>query len=146
VLERKPVNPKERILNSEVMPFLIINALLMTVLTIAAFKWFLPEGIEKARSAAFIMMAFTQLYNVLNMRSLRLSVFSIGIFSNRWVNLALVVSVIIQVMIIEVPFFERLFQFDPISFTEFTTLALLASTVLLVGEAYKAVVRNMRKR
>lgn len=146
VLDRKPVNPKERILNREVMPFLIINALLMTVLTLVSFKWFLPEGIEKARSAAFIMMAFTQLYNVLNMRSLRLSVFSIGIFSNRWINLALVVSIIIQVMIIEVPFFERLFQFDPISFAEFTILALIASSVLWMGEAYKAVLQYTRNR
>lgn len=56
------------------------------------------------------------------------------------------VSIIIQVMIIEVPFFERLFQFDPISFAEFTILALIASSVLWMGEAYKAVLQYTRNR
>jgi len=139
VLLRRPVDPKENILNREIVPFLIVNALLMTLLTVIVFKWFLPEGIEKARSAAFIMMAFSQLYNVLNMRSLTLSVFSIGIFSNRYINMALIASLIIQIVIIEVPFFERLFQFDPISPTEFTVIALMASLVLWAGEALKFV-------
>lgn len=146
VLKEKPVNPKEKILNKTVLPFLFINALLMTVLAISAFKWFLPEGLEKARSAAFIIMAFSQLFNVFNMRSLRLSVFKIGIFSNKYINIALLVSVLIQVMIIEVPFFERLFQFDPISFTEFIVLGILSSSVLWVGEAYKYMRYGVKKQ
>lgn len=138
-LQAKPVNPEERILTAEVLPFLMINAALMAVLALGAFNWFLPEGVQKARSAAFIIMAFSQLFNVFNMRALRLSAFSIGFFTNRWVNLALVVSVVLMVLIIEVPFFERLFHFDPVSFSEFTVLALLSSLVLVFGEAYKFV-------
>lgn len=145
VLKEKPVNPKENILNKSILPFLLINATLMTVLAIGAFKWFLPVSLEKARSAAFIIMAFSQLYNVFNMRALKRSVFSIGIFSNKWINLALIVSVIIQVLIIEVPFFERMFRFDPISFTEFLVLALLASSVLWFGELYKYLRYGLKK-
>ena len=137
VLDEKPVNPKEKILNKSVFPFLIINAILMTVLTLAAFKWFLPHSLEKARSAAFIIMGFSQLYNVYNMRSLKLSVFRIGFFTNKYINLAILVSVTIQVLIIELPFFERLFRFEAISFFEFFILALLASSVLWFGELYK---------
>lgn len=137
VLHEKPVNPKEKILNASVMPFILINAVLMTVLTLLAFNWFLPISVEKGRSAAFIIMAFCQLYNVFNMRSLKLSIFKIGMFTNKYVNIALVVSVLIQIAIIEIPFFEKLFRFDPISFTEFTVLAVLASSVLWFGEIYK---------
>ncbi|HMQ06089.1 MAG TPA: HAD-IC family P-type ATPase [Saprospiraceae bacterium] len=137
VLEEKPVNPKEKILNREVLPFLFINAVLMTLLTLLAFQWFLPHSLEKARSAAFIIMGFSQLYNVFNMRSLKLSVFRIGIFSNKFVNLAIFVSVVIQVLIIELPFFERLFRFEAINFTEFFVLGLMASSVLWFGELYK---------
>lgn len=141
VLSEKPVSPKEGILNKSIIPFLAINAVLMTILTLLSFKYFLPVSLEKGRSAAFIMMAFTQLFNLYNMRSLKLSVFNIGFFSNKYINLAMVVSLIIQVCIIEIPFFERLFKFDPISFTEFLVLGLISSSVLWVGELYKYLVR-----
>ncbi|MBK9151355.1 MAG: HAD-IC family P-type ATPase [Saprospiraceae bacterium] len=145
VLQQKPVSPKEGILNKEIIPFLFINAILMTVLTLTAFKYFLPISLEKARSAAFIMMAFTQLFNLFNMRSLKLSVFRIGMFSNKYINIALIVSLIIQICIIEIPFFEVLFKFDPISFSEFTILGMIASSVLWVGEIYKWIKYRMNK-
>jgi Ca2+-transporting ATPase len=145
VLQQKPVSPKEGILNKEIIPFLFINAILMTVLTLTAFKYFLPISLEKARSAAFIMMAFTQLFNLFNMRSLKLSVFRIGMFSNKYINIALIVSLIIQICIIEIPFFEVLFKFDPISFLEFTILGMIASSVLWVGEIYKWIKYRMNK-
>jgi Ca2+-transporting ATPase len=71
------------------------------------------------------------------MRSIHLSVFKIGLFSNKYVNIAIVISVLIQVAIIEIPFFEVLFRFDPISWVEFIILAGLASSVLWFGELYK---------
>ncbi len=136
-LEDKPISPKENILSWDILPFLLINALLMTGLTLLTFRYFLPESLEKARSGAFIIMAFSQLYNVFNMRSLRQSVFRLGIFSNKYVNLALFISIIIQVLLIELPFFERLFRFDPIRLSEFLVLAAMASSVLWFGEVYK---------
>ncbi|MFN4122778.1 MAG: cation-translocating P-type ATPase [Flavobacteriales bacterium] len=143
VLKEKPVKRNEAILNKEIVPFLLINAVVMTILTLAAFKYFLPESEEKARSAAFITMAFCQLYNIFNMRSIRQSMFTIGFFSNKYVNIALIVSIVIQVMIVEIPFFERLFKFDPISFTEFVSMAALASFVLIFGEILKFFKRRL---
>jgi P-type Ca2+ transporter type 2C len=145
VLKQKPVNPKEKILNKEILPFLLINALLMTLLALGAFHWFLPVSLEKGRSAAFLIMAMSQLFNVFNMRSLRLSVFTIGMFSNKYINIALVASLIMQLMIIEVPFFETLFQFDPISLTEFLVLTVLSSSILWMGELYKFVKYDVLK-
>jgi len=136
-LEQAPVNPKEKILNKSIIPFLLINAALMATLALGVFQYYLPAGIEKARTAAFVVMAFSQLFNVFNMRSLRHSAFTIGLFSNKWVNIGLIASVIIQVMIIDIPFFEDLFQFDPVSFTEFLVFAALASSILWMGELYK---------
>jgi Ca2+-transporting ATPase len=137
VLKEKPVNKNENILNKEIFPFLIINAVVMTTLTLSAFNYFLSDSLEKARSAAFLTMAFCQLFNIFNMRSLKHSIFTIGMFSNRYINIGLIVAVIIQVMIIEVPFFEELFQFKAVSFWEFMVLAAISSVVLIFGEIYK---------
>lgn len=145
ILKQKPINPKENILNKDILPFLLMNALVMTALALTAFQYYLPDGENKARSAAFIIMAFSQLYNIFNMRSLKLSVFSIGLFSNKYINIALVVSVVIQIMLVEVPFFEKLFQFDYIPPTEFLVLGLSSSLVLWFGELYKMYRRRFQR-
>jgi Ca2+-transporting ATPase len=136
-LEDKPVNPKEKILNKTVMPFLLINAFVMASLALTTFTWFLPENEFKARSAAFVVMVFSQLFNVFNMRSLKTSVFKIGFFTNRYINIALLVSVILTIVLIEIQFFQDLFGFQYLTPVEFVVLASMASMVLWIGELYK---------
>lgn len=136
-LKFKPIKRSENILNRSVFPFLLINALVMTVFSVGAFYWFLDDGIDKARTSAFIVMAFCQIFNVYNMRSLRHSIFEIGLFSNKYVNIGVAASVVIQILIIEIPFFEILFSFDFISATEFVVFIAIASSVLWSGELYK---------
>jgi len=136
-LSYPPVDPNENILNRSILPFLFINSIIMTALAITAFLHYLPEGLEKARTMVFITMAFSQLFNALNMRNLKGSTFKLGIFSNKWRNYALLVSVLIQVTIIEVPFFANLFKFDSISFNEFLLWIALSSLVFWITEVYK---------
>lgn len=146
VLGQKPLKRGENILTGEVVPFVLMTAVLMAVLAIIAFKFFLPQGVEKARTAAFVVMAFSQLYNAYNLRSLKRSIFRIGVFSNKWFNWAIVVSVIIQVSIIEIPFLQRLFHFKTLDFLEFLVLALAGSLILVAGEVFKYMRQNLAGR
>ena len=139
VLEEKPVNKKEKILNASVLPLILIMTVIMTTLSLIVYFHYLPEGIEKARTTVFIVMAFTQLFNLYNMRSLKKSVFNIGFFSNKYINIAILASILIQIIIIEVPFFELIFAFQPVSALEFIVLVAMASLVLWSGELYKLV-------
>jgi len=136
-LGRKPVDREEKILNKSILPFLVINSILMASMALFAFTYYLDEGLDKARTAAFIVMAFSQLFNVFNMRSLRSSIFKVGFFTNRYVNIALVVSVIVQIAIIEVPALAALFNFVSLPAHEFAGLALIPVLVLVFGEVYK---------
>ena len=136
-LQQKPIKRTENILTMKIIPFLIINAVVMTLMALLAFHWFLPESTEKARTSAFIVMAFCQIFNVYNMRSLRHSIFKIGFFSNKFINIGVSLSFIIQVLIIEIPFFELLFSFAPINPFEFISMIVMASSVLWFGELYK---------
>jgi P-type Ca2+ transporter type 2C len=141
-LQSKPVKPNESILNTSILPFLLMNALIMTILALGSFNFYYDgtlDTLPQARSAAFIVMAFCQLFNVFNMRSLTMSIFKIGLFSNKYINLGLFVSVCLQVMIIEVPFFERVFGFAPIPMADFVVMACLSSITLWAGECYKLV-------
>ena len=138
VLNEKPRNKKERILNKELIPFLILTAGLMVIGTIPLFMHFLPD-IEKARTVAFVSMSMFQLFNVFNMRSLKKSLFEIGIFSNKWVTAALIVSLAFMLGVIYLPWIQGVFQFVPLSLGEFGLISLIASSVFIVGEIYKKI-------
>lgn len=137
VLKEKPLKKDERILSISVLPFLLINVSVMCGLSLAAYFYYLPVGIEAARSAVFIIMSFTQLFNMYNMRSLKESVFTIGLFSNKYVTIAWISSALLTLMIIEVPFFSGLFNFQKLPYSEFLILVLLSISVLGIGEIYK---------
>jgi len=145
VLLEKPLSKKDQILNKGVFPFLIMQTLLMTTLSLLVYFHFLDESLEKARTAVFTTMAFCQLFNLLNLRSLRKSLFEIGPFSNKWINLALLISFTIQIIIIEIPFFVDLFHFIPLSALEFATMIGMSSVILWAGEIYKWIVRKIRR-
>jgi Ca2+-transporting ATPase len=146
VLGQKPLRRGESILTREVVPFVLMTAVLMAVMAILAFKWFLPQGVEKARTAAFVVMAFAQLYNAYNLRSIKRSIFRIGIFSNTWFNWAILASVIIQVAIIEIPFLQDLFHFKTLDLLEFLVLTLSGSLILVAGEVFKYMRQNAQNR
>jgi Ca2+-transporting ATPase len=138
VLKDKPIDRKENILTKEIVPFLLIMMTLMATLSVLTFKYYVhEEGIDKARTAVFVIMAFTQLFNSLNMRALRRSVFEIGLFSNKYLNLGIIVSIILILLIIETPGIQDIFSFDTVYLGEFLILFALSSLVLVAGEIYK---------
>jgi len=146
VMHNPPLKPQENILSGEAMPFLALMVLIMAASTLAVFYSFLPH-LEKARTAAFCTMAFTQLFNVLNMRSLRRSVFHIGLFSNRYILISLVASLVLMGVVLYLPFFQEVFHFSYLSPGELLAILALSSLVLWLGELYKrSIGRKLRKR
>ncbi len=135
--EQKPKNPKENILTRELLPFLLVTSITMVILTILSFKFFISYSIEKARTAAFVIMSLTQLFNSLNMRSLKKSLFKIKLFSNFYMTTFLVLSFLLLLILIYLPLAQSIFQFTTLTLMEFFILLILSSSVLWFGEIYK---------
>ena len=136
-LKEPPRDKKEEILSKEIIPFLILMTITMAVLTLSFFSYHLSASgsIDKARTAAFAVMAFSQLFNLLNMRSMRRSIFEIGLFSNRPIVYAFAVSVVLQFVAIYL--LDPIFHFEPLSLSEIGLIILSSSLVLWFGEIYK---------
>ena len=136
-LKEPPRDKKEGILSKEIIPFLILMTITMAVLTLSFFSYHLSASgsIDKARTAAFAVMAFSQLFNLLNMRSMRRSIFEIGLFSNRPIVYAFAVSVVLQFVAIYL--LDPIFHFEPLSLSEIGLIILSSSLVLWFGEIYK---------
>jgi len=139
VLQHPPKDKKEKILNKDLIPFLLLAAGLMVLGTIPLFKYFLPQGLEKAQTVAFVSMSMFQLFNVLNMRSLKYSLFKVGIFSNKWVVWALIASFSAMLGIIYLPWISNIFNFVPLTIKEFGLITLVAFSVFVFGEIYKLI-------
>lgn len=137
VMDEPPLKREERLLSKGIIPFLLINVLLMSALSLAVYYYYLPVSLETGRSAVFIIMSFTQLFNMYNMRSLKKSVFEIGFFSNRFVSLAMITSVITTVAILEVEAFHQYFGFATIPLVDFIVMIGLSSSVFWISEVYK---------
>lgn len=140
LVEGKVKDSKKGILSCEILPFLVTIAIIMTVVTILTFNLFLETSVEKARTGAFVVMAFCQLFNSLNMRSLKKSIFRIGVFNNKILNIGLLISVGLIFVLIYFPFLRGIFGFEIIGFFEFVFLIILSSLVFIFGEVYKKVI------
>ncbi|MFH1425223.1 MAG: HAD-IC family P-type ATPase [archaeon] len=146
VLQEPPKNQKENILNKETLPFMILVSGIMLVLTILTFNHYLPLGENTARTGAFIVMSFTQIFNMFNMRSLKSTIFKIGFFSNKWITAAFLVSTLLLILVIYIPFFQSVFSFTFIPYIELLILFALSSSVFWAGEFYKKFRNNKEKK
>jgi len=144
VLREKPKKKGENILNKSILPFIIGFTIITALLSLAFFKYYLPNE-PLARTAVFSVIAFTHLFNVFNMRSLTKSAFKIGLFSNRYIVLALTASVLALLLAIYTPFLQGVLGFAHIPLRELAVIFLLSSLALWFGEIYKAIKNTSKK-
>ncbi len=138
ILNDKPRKEKENILNKELLPFLALLTAIMLILTLFVFNKFLPEGVAKARTAAFTVMSLIEIFSMYTMRSIKRPIFEFGVFSNKFVNLAFISSFLLLLIVIYVPFLREIFSFAIISFKELVFLFVISSSVFWFGELYKS--------
>jgi Ca2+-transporting ATPase len=95
------------------------------------------EGdLRHAQTMAFTTLVFFSLFNVFNARSDERSAFA-GFFHNRWLWGALLLSLLLQVAVIYVPFLQQAFSTAPLSLRDWLYCAAVASSVLWLREVSK---------
>ncbi len=104
---------------------------------------FLPQAgfvpSHGARTFAFVALICAELLRAYSSRSDRHSVFSLGLFSNKSMVQATLVSTILLLMVIYVPVLDVIFQTIPLSLRDWGIIVPLALLPFFVGEIFKAV-------
>jgi Ca2+-transporting ATPase len=93
-----------------------------------------------AQTMAFTTLMLFQMFNVLNARSDETSAF-VRLFTNAWMWAALGGSVALQVVVLEMPFLQRAFGTTSLSLNDWLYCVAVASSVLWLREASKAITR-----
>ncbi|MFZ1946510.1 MAG: cation-translocating P-type ATPase [bacterium] len=93
--------------------------------------------LARARTVAFVVLAFSQDFHSYNCRNQRESLFKIGIFSNHKLVAATMVSMTLNAMAIYNPFFQTFLKTQPLLVQELLLVVGFASMPLWVMEAVK---------
>jgi len=136
-LQSKPRNPKESLISFDLIPFLLMMASTMMILTVLIFSVEYLINLDKARTYAFLVMSLTQIYNALNLRSLNRSIFKLSFKLNPYIVFGVLASLFLQYFVIFNLAFRSILGFAEISLYEFLIILALSSVVLIIGEVYK---------
>ncbi|MCX6709897.1 MAG: cation-translocating P-type ATPase C-terminal domain-containing protein, partial [Candidatus Woesearchaeota archaeon] len=136
-MKRKPRSQKENIINAKDAFVMVIIGISVMAITLYAFRRYLPD-LKYARTIAFTTIVMLQLFNVLYFRSLNKSIFTKGLFSNKYLVAAVLFSVALQAAVLYTPL-NSMFQVVPISLADWGIVLGLSVIVLVVGEALKIV-------
>ena len=101
--------------------------------------------LDYARSIIMMLMVFIQNINVLNCRSEKKSVFKKALFDNPFIVVTIVGSILLQIILAEIPLTATFLKVTPISFAEIGILFALSLVIILVFEIYKLIVNRKSK-
>lgn len=97
------------------------------------------EGLGRARTAAFIVLACSQLFHSFNCRSMTESLFKIGIFTNKKLIAANLISFGLQMAVIYIPFTRFIFKTEPLGLFDWMLIMFISSLPLWAMEAVKRI-------
>lgn len=119
VMNRPPRKPDEALFNGFVTFRVFFVSILMTVVTIVLFNWEYAyslktgmaqtDALARSQSIAVTFIIFFQIFYLINCRSLKDSVFKIGLFSNGFIFLGIGSIMLLQAMFLYTPFMQKVF-------------------------------------
>ncbi|NDJ54927.1 MAG: cation-translocating P-type ATPase [Chloroflexi bacterium] len=146
VMSRDP-RPQNQPIIDEVMRInLIVQTIFKTAVTlIGFFSIYNPSltgaaaeaNLMEARSVAFTILAFSELLRAYSSRSEYYSMFKIGVFSNKWMQYAVSVSVVLLLVVIYVPFLNPIFDTTPLNLRDWAEIIPLMIVPTIAGEVTK---------
>ena len=153
-MNRPPRDSKEGIFAGGLFVDIAYQGILVTVLTILSYiignsfevgHFAMPAGIsEHGMTMAFLTMSMCEIFHSFNLRSQRKSIFTLK-GQNLVLWAAMIGSLLLTTLVLEVPFIANAFGFTPIGLTEYAIAMALALVVIPVVELVKLVQRAIAK-
>jgi Ca2+-transporting ATPase len=149
IMQQQPRPPKEPVINRDMAlgigVIAIVDAIaILTVFYLALQRY--PGSLEAAQTIAFVTLCVSELVRAFTARSEYNSIFSIGVFSNRWMVWAVAASLLLVLLVVYVPFLQPFF--DTVALTGDDWLMMLpfffASAIAM--ELYKFYLRRRSRK
>ncbi len=116
-----PRPPEEPIINRTLQIGILTQTIFLTAVTLGAYFIGLeahPENITIAKTMAFVTLSAAELPLAFIVRSERYSLFKIGPFSNRVMNIGVLVSIVLLLAVVYIPFMQPIFHTYPMTWEQ----------------------------
>ena len=145
IMKRPPRNPKENIFSNGMGRHILWVGFLMGITTLGIQFWAMKSENRHWQTMAFTVLCFSQMGHIMAIRSERESLFKIGVFSNKPLLGALLLTVALQLTLIYSPFFNTIFKTQPLSIAELAITFVISSVVFCAVEIEKWIMRLTTK-
>nr|MDQ3018803.1 cation-translocating P-type ATPase C-terminal domain-containing protein [bacterium] len=134
--------PNKYLIDKTMITRMVIMGSVMSFGTIALFNIYKEADYIKATTIAVTVLAIFQWFNAWNCRSEKRSIVR-DLFGNRWLIVATVIVVLLQIAAVYVPFMQQLLHTTELSAQEWLITLGVASSIVFVEEIRKFIVRRM---
>ena len=143
-LKQPPRKPGSGVVTAGMLRRVALLAPLMALGTLGLFAYALRHGTEAyAMTMAFTTLAAFQWFHAINARTSRVSVLSVGLFSNLWLWGGIGAAVVLQWLAVHTAAGRAVFKIVPLAPVDWLLIVGTASTIFVVDEAAKAIRRRM---
>merc|ERR1719468_8797 len=148
LIKRPPRDTKQAMLSKDILLNIILSASIIVCGTLFVFKEMMEDGkvTNKDTTMTFTCFVFFDMFNALSCRSQTKSVFQLGLFSNKAFCLAVLFSLVGQMLVIYTPPLQYIFQTEALEWRELAFLVCLTSSIFFVSELKKFGERRVQAR
>ena len=139
IMNRPPRPSRQPILTTSLIVRICIVGALLCAGAFGFFEWAVQAGKSEAaaRTMAVNIFVLGELFYLFNCRSLRYSMFKVGVLSNPMVLLGVATMAALQVLYTYLPFMNTLFHAAPISFRDWLFCLGVGAVIYVVIEGEK---------
>lgn len=139
IMHQPPRPPGEPIINRYMQIGIVIQTVAITAATLTAFWIGLSSEVHSglAETMAFATLSISELLRAYTARSEFYPILKVGVFSNKWMNWAVISSILLILAVIYVPFLEQIFGTEPLAWAEWQFILPLILVPSLAAELSK---------
>jgi len=138
IMKKPPRNPKEGIFSGKMGFNIFSQGIFIGIITLMAFYYgYRQYSLVVAETMAFGTLSFSQLWQSLNSRSDKFSLFKLGIFTNHYLVLAILGSGLLQLSVMLIPYLQSVFEVSALSSAQWLIIILISFSSLPFVEIFK---------
>jgi len=140
VMKRPPRDPKENPITKEMLMLIIFFGIAMGLGTLFVFIKYLPLGESYAQTMAFTTLVMFEMFAVMSARSFA-SFKKLNPFSNTWLTLGIISSILIQIAVIYITPLQTVFGTVPITLVDWIIILSVSSLGFIMMEISKLLIK-----
>ena len=139
VMDRKPENPKTPLLTKEMKTIIFGFGIITDFMLLGLFFWLLKKGLPlvEIRTVIFAGLSIDTFFYVFSCKNLKRNIWQYNIFSNWYLMVSIIFSLVMLLMAVYLPIFQKLLKTVSLNFFDWQLLLALGIINLVLIEAVK---------